>query len=49
MGHKMRQQLARHPIPVGRMVAAAFAVGGLATSAVAIGAPAEAAVHPPRP
>ena len=37
MGQKMRHQEARHPIRVGRMVAAAFAAGGLATSAVAVG------------
>jgi predicted lipoprotein with Yx(FWY)xxD motif len=44
MGQKMRHQKAHHPIPVGRMVAAAFAVGGLATSAVAVSTTAGAAV-----
>jgi predicted lipoprotein with Yx(FWY)xxD motif len=44
MGQKKRHQEARHPIPVGRVVAAAFVVGGLATSAVAVGTTAGAAV-----
>jgi predicted lipoprotein with Yx(FWY)xxD motif len=44
MGKKMRDQQARHPIPVGRIAAAAFVVGGLATSAVAVGGTAGASV-----
>jgi predicted lipoprotein with Yx(FWY)xxD motif len=44
MGQRMRHQQTRHPMPIGRVVAAAFAVGGMTTSAVAVGTAAGATV-----